>query len=147
MFSCRVCLKDGAFAAMNPHRPRRSRAFQAHHPTDAGGAQGSAFLPAEAHHLRREKARARLLRRSSWWHERCAAGRCEYCGRRVPPHELTMDHRLPLIRGGLSTRANVVPCCAECNAEKKHQLPWEWQAEKLRIPQKLAPNPVERPPK
>jgi 5-methylcytosine-specific restriction endonuclease McrA len=38
-----------------------------------------------------------------------------------------MDHIVPLIRGGKTTKSNVVPCCAECNAKKKYLLPIEWE--------------------
>lgn len=34
-----------------------------------------------------------------------------------------MDHVIPLSRGGRSTKANLVPCCKECNAAKKADLP------------------------
>ena len=85
------------------------------------------FIPADAEHVQREKRRARELRRSQWWKNRLAAGRCHYCGRAFHPSELTMDHVVPIIRGGKSTRHNVVPCCRECNAKKKHMLPVEWQ--------------------
>jgi len=38
-----------------------------------------------------------------------------------------MDHVIPLIRGGKSTKGNVVPACKECNNKKKHMLPLEWK--------------------
>ena len=38
-----------------------------------------------------------------------------------------MDHIVPVIRGGKSTRGNVVPACKECNNKKKHLLPIEWE--------------------
>ncbi len=38
---------------------------------------------------------------------------------------LTMDHVVPIIRGGRSTKGNVVPACKSCNAKKKHRLAWE----------------------
>ena len=37
-----------------------------------------------------------------------------------------MDHKIPLSRGGHSTRENLVPCCKECNSQKKNLLPSEW---------------------
>jgi len=43
-----------------------------------------------------------------------------------PPGELTMDHIVPVARGGRSTRGNIVPCCKECNIRKKQLLPMEW---------------------
>jgi 5-methylcytosine-specific restriction endonuclease McrA len=33
-----------------------------------------------------------------------------------------MDHIVPLIRGGKTTRGNVVPACKECNNKKKYLL-------------------------
>ncbi|MBS3733255.1 MAG: HNH endonuclease [Desulfobacterales bacterium] len=77
--------------------------------------------------IRREKAKARELRASQWWKRKCAKGVCHYCGRQVPPGELTMDHIVPIARGGKSTRGNVVPCCKDCNTRKKDQLPMEWK--------------------
>ena len=37
-----------------------------------------------------------------------------------------MDHVVPLIRGGKSTKGNIVPCCKSCNSAKKYMLPIEW---------------------
>ena len=85
------------------------------------------FLPASEEHVAREKAKARELRRTQWWKRRRSKGVCHYCGREIPPRELTMDHVVPLARGGYTTRSNVVPACPECNAAKKYQLPLEWQ--------------------
>ncbi len=77
-------------------------------------------------HIRRERARARELRQSEWWKRRRSSGICHYCGARVGARALTMDHLVPIIRGGRSTRGNVVPACKDCNAAKRHRLPWEW---------------------
>ena len=38
-----------------------------------------------------------------------------------------MDHVVPVVRGGKSTRNNVVPCCKECNSQKRYLLPVEWE--------------------
>ncbi len=85
------------------------------------------FLPeADEAAVAREKAKARELRQSQWWKRRRSSGLCHYCGRPVPPRELTMDHVVPLIRGGKTVKSNVVPCCRECNARKKYLLPVEW---------------------
>lgn len=82
----------------------------------------------EADDLRRERHKARELRSSQWWKRQCAKGRCHYCGKRTPARELTMDHVVPIARGGRSTRGNVVPCCKDCNTRKKGMLPLEWKA-------------------
>ncbi|HYC23914.1 MAG TPA: HNH endonuclease signature motif containing protein [Candidatus Bathyarchaeia archaeon] len=80
-------------------------------------------------HIRRERARARELRASQWWKRRCAAGVCHYCGARVGARSLTMDHLVPVIRGGHSTRGNLVAACKACNRAKGHRLATEWQPE------------------
>jgi 5-methylcytosine-specific restriction protein A len=82
----------------------------------------------EAADIRRERAKARELRHSQWWKRRLAKGVCHWCGRRVVPAELTMDHIVPLARGGRSTKGNLVPCCKDCNNQKKQLLPMEWEA-------------------
>lgn len=77
--------------------------------------------------LKRERRKARKLRESQWWKRRVAKGQCHYCERETPPKELTMDHIVPIARGGKSTRGNVVTCCKSCNNAKKQLLPMEWE--------------------
>src|SRR5262249_46330375 len=67
-------------------------------------------------HIAREKQKARALRQSQWWRNKIAQGLCAYCQGTFVPDALTMDHIVPLSRGGRSTKGNVVPCCAACNA-------------------------------
>jgi 5-methylcytosine-specific restriction endonuclease McrA len=76
--------------------------------------------------IRREREKARALRKQNWWKNRIAKGVCHYCGKEVPPKELTLDHVVPLARGGRSTKGNCVPACKECNNQKKNLLPVEW---------------------
>ncbi len=76
--------------------------------------------------IKREKEKARDLRRTRWWKNKLAHGVCHYCGGTFPPEELTMDHLVPIARGGKSTRGTVVPACKECNSRKKYLLPIEW---------------------
>lgn len=83
--------------------------------------------------IRREKAKARELRKSRWWQNRLAAGVCFYCGGKFPPAALTMDHLVPIARGGKSTRGNLVPSCKECNNRKKTMLPLEWEEYMARL--------------
>jgi 5-methylcytosine-specific restriction enzyme A len=77
--------------------------------------------------IRKEKEKARALRKSQWWQRKLARGECTYCGRKVAPEELTMDHIVPVVRGGRSTRGNVAPACKACNNRKKYLLPVEWE--------------------
>lgn len=76
--------------------------------------------------IRHEKDKARELRKSRWWNIRIAQGICHYCGKGFLPEELSMDHIVPIIRGGKSVRGNIVPACKECNNRKKYLLPIEW---------------------
>ena len=76
---------------------------------------------------KREREKARELRKSQWWKNRVARGLCHWCRAKFPPAELSMDHIVPVIRGGRSSRGNVVPSCKECNNRKKHMLPVEWE--------------------
>lgn len=78
--------------------------------------------------LRQERAKAKELRKSSWWQRKIGAGRCYYCGGQYAPKELTMDHLVPLGRGGRSAKGNLVPACKQCNTQKKTMLPQEWEA-------------------
>ena len=77
--------------------------------------------------IKKEREKARELRKSRWWQNRLALGICHYCGGTFSPEDLSMDHLVPVIRGGKSTRGNVAPACKECNNRKKHMLPIEWK--------------------
>lgn len=77
--------------------------------------------------LRRERAKARELRKSRWWQRKIAKGVCYYCRSKVAVSGLTMDHVVPLVRGGRSTKNNLVAACKTCNSKKKTMLPMEWE--------------------
>ena len=76
-------------------------------------------------HIAHEKAKAKELRKSGWWKQKLAAGVCHYCGQKFLPEELTMEHIVPIVRGGKSVKSNVVPACKECNNKKKYLTPVE----------------------
>lgn len=76
-------------------------------------------------HVARERAKAKELRKSAWWKLQRAKGICHYCGETFPPEDLTMDHILPVVRGGKSVKSNCVPCCKACNTEKAYLTPAE----------------------
>jgi len=79
--------------------------------------------------IQRERQKARKLRESQWWKRKRAAGICHHCGEKFAPKELTMDHLVPVIRGGKSTKGNLVSSCKSCNTARKHRLPFEdWLA-------------------
>jgi len=77
--------------------------------------------------MQRERRKARELRVTQWWKRRLAHGECHYCHRKTLLASLTMDHIVPVARGGRTTKGNVVPCCKECNTKKKYLLLMEWE--------------------
>ncbi len=76
-------------------------------------------------HVKREREKARQLRKTDWWRAQLQKGVCHYCGRNVGAANLTMDHVVPVARGGRSVRSNCVPCCKQCNNEKRATTPAE----------------------
>jgi 5-methylcytosine-specific restriction enzyme A len=80
------------------------------------------YIAQDPQFLKIERNKARELRQSQWWKNQLAKGVCYYCGERFHPRELTMDHRVPIARGGKSTKSNVVPSCKACNTEKQSQI-------------------------
>jgi len=63
---------------------------------------------ADAEHVQREREKARALR-----------------GNNFPARDLTMDHVVPVARGGRSVKGNVVASCKPCNTAKKLLTPAE----------------------
>ena len=49
--------------------------------------------------------------------------RCQYCGRRFPSSELSLDHIIPRSRGGESSWENLVCACVKCNVKKGGRPP------------------------
>ena len=89
------------------------------------------FAPAPPEHQKREKAKARELRASQWWKQQLGKGDCYHCGNKFKPSELTMDHLIPIARGGKSDKKNCVPSCKDCNTKKGHQTRAEMVMEEL----------------
>jgi 5-methylcytosine-specific restriction endonuclease McrA len=54
---------------------------------------------------------------------------CAYCRQRKP---LTMDHVIPLSRGGRHSLGNLLPACASCNSSKSSRFITEWRAQARR---------------
>lgn len=79
----------------------------------------------DSRHVAREREKARALRKSAWWQRQVQPGVCHYCGKHVGTEALTMDHVVPVARGGTSAKGNVVPACDACNKGKKFLTPAE----------------------
>ena len=85
------------------------------------------FEPADEEHIQKERRKAQEMRKSQWWKNRRASNKCYYCKQSFPAKELTMDHLIPLARGGFTTKSNLVPSCKSCNTQKSYLLPIEWE--------------------
>ena len=86
------------------------------------------IIPADPDMMARERHKAKILKKSAWWKNQMGKGVCCYCQVRCPPRELTLDHNLPLIRGGLTSRKNCGPACRQCNQMKQNHTGEEWMA-------------------
>ncbi|MGR3317986.1 MAG: HNH endonuclease [Candidatus Anammoxibacter sp.] len=83
-------------------------------------------------HIAREKTKAKELKKTQWWRDKLNQGTCHYCKKKYDHEDITMDHVVPMARGGKSTRSNIVPCCRDCNSAKKYLTPAEIVLNKLR---------------
>jgi hypothetical protein len=75
--------------------------------------------------------RARLLQR---WKQQ--GRRCAYC----PSLATTVDHVVPLVRGGTNYEGNLAPACRPCNSSKASLMLAEWRSGK-RLAQMPGPLP------
>lgn len=48
---------------------------------------------------------------------------CQYCGKRFPTSELSLDHVVPRSMGGIAVWTNIVCACAKCNVRKGGRTP------------------------
>lgn len=55
--------------------------------------------------------------------------RCAYCN--TKKQKMTMDHVLPLSRGGRHCVSNVVPACGQCNKVKADMTVMEWKRKNM----------------
>ena len=60
--------------------------------------------------------------------------KCQYCGTKSPPEDLTYDHVLPKSRGGRTEWKNIVTCCIDCNRKKGGRTPREASMKLLKKP-------------
>lgn len=68
--------------------------------------------------------------------------RCQYCGKRFPMSELSLDHVLPRRLGGRSTWENIVCACTRCNVKKGGRTPEQAGMHLFKKPEKPKRNPV-----
>lgn len=79
------------------------------------------YSPQSPQFIKKQREEARLLKKSNWWNQRLQEGICYYCEQKFERDQLTMDHKVPIARGGVSSKSNIVVCCKECNSKKQSQ--------------------------
>ena len=52
--------------------------------------------------------------------------RCAYCHYQEKHKELTLDHIIPIKKGGDDSYTNLLPACRTCNLSKGHQAVRQW---------------------
>ncbi|MCG3139060.1 MAG: hypothetical protein HJJLKODD_02938 [Phycisphaerae bacterium] len=70
------------------------------------------------------------------------SNRCQYCGRKFPTTELSLDHVVPRSRNGPNNWENVVCCCLRCNVKKGGRTPEEAHMKLITPPVKPKRSPV-----
>jgi len=68
--------------------------------------------------------------------------RCQYCGKKMPTTELSLDHVVPKSQGGRSTWENIVCCCVKCNVRKGGRTPEQAHLHLIAKPIKPRRSPV-----
>ncbi len=68
--------------------------------------------------------------------------RCQYCGKRFPTSELSLDHVMPRSRGGETSWENIVCSCVSCNVRKGGRTPAEAHMHLVRQPHKPKRSPL-----
>ena len=67
---------------------------------------------------------------------------CQYCGKRFPTSELSLDHVLPRSQGGGSSWENIVCACVACNVRKGGRTPKQASMALIRRPEKPKRSPM-----
>lgn len=67
---------------------------------------------------------------------------CQYCGRKFPSSELSLDHIIPRSQGGLTTWENIVCACVNCNVRKGGRTPKQAHLSLIRKPEKPKRSPL-----
>jgi 5-methylcytosine-specific restriction endonuclease McrA len=68
--------------------------------------------------------------------------RCQYCGKRRPTSELSLDHVVPRSQGGTNTWTNIVCACITCNVRKGGRTPEQANMKLINQPTKPKRSPV-----
>jgi 5-methylcytosine-specific restriction endonuclease McrA len=67
---------------------------------------------------------------------------CQYCGKKFPTSELSLDHVIPRSQGGATTWENIVCSCVACNVRKGGRTPRQANMTLIRKPEKPRRSPL-----
>jgi 5-methylcytosine-specific restriction endonuclease McrA len=67
---------------------------------------------------------------------------CQYCGKKYPTTELSLDHVIPRSQGGQSSWDNIVCACVGCNVRKGGRTPKQAHMGLIRKPEKPKRSPL-----
>ncbi len=67
---------------------------------------------------------------------------CQYCGRKFPTSELSLDHVMPRSQNGGTTWENIVCACVDCNVRKGGRTPRQANMTLIRKPEKPKRSPL-----
>jgi len=84
---------------------------------------GSIKMPAILrlkHHIRRNYFNSNFSRSALVKRDRSS---CQYCGKKLPAAQITLDHVLPRAQGGITSFTNCVVACQICNNKKGDRTP------------------------
>jgi 5-methylcytosine-specific restriction endonuclease McrA len=70
------------------------------------------------------------------------SNQCQYCGRKFPTSELSLDHVVPRSQGGQTTWENIVCSCVGCNVKKGGRTPKQAHMGLVRKPEKPKRSPL-----
>src|SRR5262249_16686376 len=88
----------------------------------------------------------RLLRQTVKFNRRNIFARdnnqCQFCGKKFPTSELSLDHVTPRSQGGQTPWENIVCACVACNVKKGGRTPREAHMALIRKPEKPKRSPM-----
>ncbi len=80
---------------------------------------------------RRKSAISNDITKATWLHIMQSTNwTCKYCHCKLTNNNRTVDHVVPLSKGGEHSKDNLVPCCRSCNSRKNAKTPEEWERTK-----------------
>ena len=85
------------------------------------------------------QTRVKLNRRNLFARD---GNRCQYCGKRFPTSELSLDHVIPRSQGGKNSWENIVCACVHCNVRKGGRTPEQAHMKLITTPRRPRRSPV-----